>query len=512
MRWLWRRAGRRRRGPGCGFALWSCMRGLRPCRRCWRRRTGRGFGSGCCMRGLWPCRRCVRARRLYGLRMAWLHWLHMVWRAWACRLIGPCSGCIWPRGCHARSGGRRVGASRFIGPCGWRGGPYGGCYWPHGGCGRGGPCDRLLWPRAGLRMGHGRCGTGCSMHAGVYDSRRHVDAMDGQRPGCGDDRGPALVDAGILLAVLHGLRAVRDLRGQRAQMLLAHRIELTLRRPHVEATPAAVVADAVVHVVDHRGVVDVGDVGGVDVVDRAVVHEAVLVPVAAVIARAGVSIAIGNAAVEAYVRAPVAGVKAIGSAREAPPAGRPQRAGVGSQHPDAGHPVIAAIASPAPVAGIPDIAGSGAGWLRIDRQLRRRLAGRNTVFITLLVAAVVGILLIALVVVGTLPVVGVGVVVSVRFVLRRGRGIARRGNVLLRGGDQWRGVLRYPRTLLPRRAGGWLCGGWLWRTLRGSGRVAWSCGWRTAYRLSCRCRCCCWRAGCRRGCDLAGHGAGAVAH
>jgi hypothetical protein len=308
---------------------------------------------------------------------------------------------------------------------------------------------------------------------------------------------------------------VRNLCRQRAQVLLAHRIELTLRGPHVQATPAAVVADAVVHVVvDHRGVVDVGDVGGVDVVDRAVVHEAVLVPVAAVVAGAGVSIAIGNATVEAYVRAPVAGVKAIGSAREAPPAGCPQRAGVGSQHPDAGHPVIAAIASPAPVAGIPDIAGSGARRLLIDRQLRRRLAGRNTVFITLLVTAVVGVLLIALVVVGTLPVVGVGVVVSVRFVLRRGRGIARRGNVLLRSGDQWRGVLRYPGTLLSRRAGGWL-----WRTLGRSGRVARRCGrrtrtgrgrgrrrTRTGRRRCCRC------TSRRSGCDLARHGAGAVAH
>jgi hypothetical protein len=85
-------------------------------------------------------------------------------------------------------------------------------------------------------------------------------------------------------------------------VLLAHGIEFALRRPRRQATAATVVADAVVHVVvDHPGVVDVGDVGGVDVVDRAVVHEAVLVPVAAVVAGAGVSVAVGNAAVEAYV-------------------------------------------------------------------------------------------------------------------------------------------------------------------------------------------------------------------
>jgi hypothetical protein len=107
-------------------------------------------------------------------------------------------------------------------------------------------------------------------------------------------------------------------------MLLAHGIEFALRRSHRKSAAAAVVADAVVHVVvDDRGVVDVGDVGGGDVVDRAVVHEAVMVTIAAVVARAGVSVAVGNAAVEAHVRTPVAGVPAIEAADEAPPSGRP---------------------------------------------------------------------------------------------------------------------------------------------------------------------------------------------
>jgi hypothetical protein len=148
--------------------------------------------------------------------------------------------------------------------------------------------------------------------------------MNGQRTCCGDDRWLALIDAGILLAVLHSLRAMSNLRRQRTKMLFAHGVEFALRGPHREPAVAAVVADAVVHiVVDHRGVVDVGDVGGVDVVDRAVVHEAVMIPVTAVVARAGVSVAVGNAAVEAHVRAPVAGVPAIKAAGKAPPARRP---------------------------------------------------------------------------------------------------------------------------------------------------------------------------------------------
>jgi hypothetical protein len=109
------------------------------------------------------------------------------------------------------------------------------------------------------------------------------------------------------------------LRGQRTNVLLAHGGELALRGSRTDAAAAAVVADAGIVVHDHGAVVDVGDVGGVDVVDRAVVHEAVMVPVAAVVAGTGISVAGGNAAVEADMRAPVAGVPAIEAAEEAPP-------------------------------------------------------------------------------------------------------------------------------------------------------------------------------------------------
>jgi hypothetical protein len=112
----------------------------------------------------------------------------------------------------------------------------------------------------------------------------------------------AMIEARVLLAVLHGLGAVRNLSRQRAQVPLAHGIKFALRWTHRQAAAAAVVADAVVGTVHDDGpVVDVGDVNIRDVVDRAVVHEAVIVPVAAVIAGAGVSVAIGHAAIEAYV-------------------------------------------------------------------------------------------------------------------------------------------------------------------------------------------------------------------
>jgi hypothetical protein len=77
----------------------------------------------------------------------------------------------------------------------------------------------------------------------------------------------AAVEADILLAVLHGLVAMLHLCRQRTNVLLAHGRKFTLRGPHVDAAAAAVVADAGMVVHDHGAVVDVGDVGDVDVVD-----------------------------------------------------------------------------------------------------------------------------------------------------------------------------------------------------------------------------------------------------
>jgi hypothetical protein len=76
-----------------------------------------------------------------------------------------------------------------------------------------------------------------------------------------------VIDGRVLLPVLHGLRAVLYLRGQRPYVLLAHRVELALGGPNVQAAAASVVADTVHVVHDHRVVIDVGDIGGVDVVD-----------------------------------------------------------------------------------------------------------------------------------------------------------------------------------------------------------------------------------------------------
>jgi hypothetical protein len=126
--------------------------------------------------------------------------------------------------------------------------------------------------------------------------------MDGQRSRGGHRRGSAAVDAGVLLAVLHGLGAVRDLRGQWANVLFAHGDELTLRGTHGEPAASAVVADAIILGRPRNvPVVNVTHPARVDIVYGAVVHEAIMVPVAAVEAGAGVSVAVGNAAIKADV-------------------------------------------------------------------------------------------------------------------------------------------------------------------------------------------------------------------
>src|SRR5262249_17768594 len=115
-------------------------------------------------------------------------------------------------------------------------------------------------------------------------------------------------------------------------------------------------------VVDHRHI---------DVVDRGVVDEHAVVPVAADIADAEITEAIVDAAVEAYARAPITGMPHVNRARPAPPARGPQRSHEGSGRPITGDPVVAAIGSPGPTAWHPDVARPRTRGLRIYRDRGR---------------------------------------------------------------------------------------------------------------------------------------------
>lgn len=125
---------------------------------------------------------------------------------------------------------------------------------------------------------------------------------------------------------------------------------------------------------DDGTAIDVSDPVGVDASHRAVVVEVVPVPVAAVVAGAGIAVSIGHAAVEADVQSPVAAIKAIAAAVEAPVAGGPESAGIGRGDPGSGNPIVAS-GGVAPVTGRPDIVRIGWRRLGVVGQRRWRLIG-----------------------------------------------------------------------------------------------------------------------------------------
>jgi hypothetical protein len=266
----------------------------------------------------------------------------------------------------------------------------------------------------------------------------------GTRYGCdgtrgGDQSRTALVYVVELLAILRGFALVLILRGHGWNAWAAVGCNLGRLGANVDAAATAVVGDAVDSGVvnDDRAVIDIGDARDVDVVDRAVVVEVAALPVAAVIAVAGVAEAVVHASVEADVLTPEAAVKEIAAAEEAPVAGGPESTVEGRRAPGSGDPVVA-DGSVSPVAGGPEIVGRGGFGLLIFRERRRGL-------VSLFEGLLAGVYL-RLVVVGGGVVVVVLVVVLIRGLSGLGCGD---GFVLGRGG-----LLRVLlRALLRRRLG-----------------------------------------------------------
>ena len=110
-------------------------------------------------------------------------------------------------------------------------------------------------------------------------------------------------------------------------------------------------------VLRHDGavLVDIGHMDAAEVRHGAVISEYSAPPLAADEADAAVAEAVVNAAVEADMRSPVAGVPSVHAARIAPVARGPQKTGAGRLHPDARNPEVARIAI-RPVAGRPEVA------------------------------------------------------------------------------------------------------------------------------------------------------------
>ncbi|CAM4182024.1 hypothetical protein BOTU111921_15670 [Bordetella tumbae] len=141
----------------------------------------------------------------------------------------------------------------------------------------------------------------------------------------------------------------------------------------LNTVPAAVVADTtIVYVVDYDlAVVHVRDAVHVDMVDLTVVVEAITLPIAAVVSRANIAKAIIDAAVIAYLAAPITRVPAVDVADKTPITRRPECADERRHDPGARHPVVPARIN-RPIARRPDITRTGDHRLIVDRQRRWR--------------------------------------------------------------------------------------------------------------------------------------------
>ncbi len=154
---------------------------------------------------------------------------------------------------------------------------------------------------------------------------------------------------------------------------------LLLRRGTRLVAARPVEARMVVHhrVVDHRPVhIHVRHMHTAKVVHRAVVREAIADPLAATEAEAAIAKPIVHAAIEAYVRPPIALVKPIHPTRKPPVRRRPKHTLARRLHPHTRNPVVPARPV-RPVPRRPKIALRRNRRLHVNRKRRRRNPHRN---------------------------------------------------------------------------------------------------------------------------------------
>jgi hypothetical protein len=152
-------------------------------------------------------------------------------------------------------------------------------------------------------------------------------------------------------------------------MAFVRRSFLLRSGPSVD-TVAPVVTDSRIVVDDDRLVIDVRDIGDVNVGHAAVVKEAVAAPIPAEKSYTRITEAVIDAAIEADVRSPITAIPDVQTVIPAPVARSPKHADR-SKHPRAGHPVVAIVVIPRPVARRPDVALCWTDGLHINRQWRR---------------------------------------------------------------------------------------------------------------------------------------------
>ncbi len=184
-----------------------------------------------------------------------------------------------------------------------------------------------------------------------------------------------MVDGGKLIAIGACSAFEVTLRGRCRYVALAGGLFLSGSRARIDPAAAAVEADVIIAGANGSVVRVVNDVD-VYICDGAVVVEVAAAPVTARVADAGVAEPIIYAAIEANLRAPVAGIPTIETAGECPIAGSPEQTESGWLYPRAGNPVIT-VGSVGPVTRNPQITGRGTDGLRVDGQDGRTNANGN---------------------------------------------------------------------------------------------------------------------------------------
>src|SRR5208282_3312459 len=197
---------------------------------------------------------------------------------------------------------------------------------------------------------------------------RPVPSRELARPGRGRNGRTPMIFGREQLPVLASGMFVLPLRCQRLGMRLVRVPFLFRRGPRYNAAGTVESHMRVIH--DNGAAVHVPDIGHVHVHHGAVVEEGPASPLSAEEAHAAVSEPVINAAVEADVRSPIAGMPAIEAARKAPVTGGPEHAHR-RDYPRAGNPVIAAVFIPSPITRSPEISRARTDGLRIYRQRGR---------------------------------------------------------------------------------------------------------------------------------------------
>ncbi len=191
-----------------------------------------------------------------------------------------------------------------------------------------------------------------------------------------------------------------------------HHRQLLWRGPRLNSAAPAVVADPIAAVVWHLIVVNIVNDVDVNIRYRAVVVQPALIPIGAVIAAAGISITVIDAAIVADVRTPVARVPMVVPAIKTPPRRRPECIYIRGEHPRSRNPIITGVCI-APGTGRPNVIVARSGRLGVVGEGRRRFGSLDGLF--------VGIALIVILRIGRINRSG-------RIVLRRRRPDGRSGS------------------------------------------------------------------------------------